>query len=303
MNSVKSHPYHIKDSISDKVFNAIIYALMLCLILIILYPLIYVVSSSFSSGSAVSSGKVILWPVEFSLTGYKLVFAYRQVWVGYANTIFYTVCGTVLNVFLTTIAAYPLSRRNFQGRNVYMTIFLITMFFSGGIIPSYILMTKLGLVNTRWSLLLSGTISVYNLIIMRTYFQNSIPNELLEAAKIDGITDIGYLIKIVIPLSKSIFAVITLYYAVSHWNAYFNAMLYLRDRTMYPLQLVLKEILNASNVDLSQITDAELLKQMKGSSDLMKYSLIIISSAPIIAIYPFVQKFFEKGVMIGSVKG
>ena len=289
--------------LSDRIMQAIVYALMLLLILIILYPLIYVVSSSFSSGEAVSTGKVLLWPVEFSLQGYKAVFAYQQVWVGYRNTIFYTVVGTLLNLTLTIMAAYPLSRKNFQFRNFYMTLFLIIMFFSGGIIPNYILMTKLHLTNTRWSLILSGSISVYNMIIMRTYFQNNIPNELLEAAKIDGITDIGYLLKVVLPLSKSILAVITLYYAVAHWNSYFNAMLYLRDESLYPLQLVLRSILNVGKVDLSQITDAEIIKQMRGLSDLMKYSLIIISSAPIIIAYPFVQRFFEKGVMIGSVKG
>ena len=289
--------------LSDRITRDIVYALMFLLILIILYPLIYVVSSSFSSGEAVSTGKVLLWPVEFSLQGYKAVFAYQQVWVGYRNTIFYTVAGTLLNLTLTIMAAYPLSRKNFQFRNFYMTLFLITMFFSGGIIPNYILMTKLHLTNTRWSLILSGSISVYNMIIMRTFFQNSIPNELLEAAKIDGITDIGYLLKVVLPLSKSILAVITLYYAVAHWNSYFNAMLYLRDESLYPLQLVLRSILNVGKVDLSQITDAEIIKQMRGLSDLMKYSLIIISSAPIIIAYPFVQRFFEKGVMIGSVKG
>lgn len=289
--------------LSDRIMRDIVYLLMFLLILIILYPLIYVVSSSFSSGEAVSTGKVLLWPVEFSLQGYKAVFAYQQVWVGYRNTIFYTVAGTLLNLMLTIMAAYPLSRKNFQFRNFYMTLFLITMFFSGGIIPNYILMTKLHLTNTRWSLILSGSISVYNMIIMRTFFQNSIPNELLEAAKIDGITDIGYLLKVVLPLSKSILAVITLYYAVAHWNSYFNAMLYLRDESLYPLQLVLRSILNVGKVDLSQITDAEIIKQMRGLSDLMKYSLIIISSAPIIIAYPFVQRFFEKGVMIGSVKG
>lgn len=289
--------------LSDRIMRDIVYLLMFLLILIILYPLIYVVSSSFSSGEAVSTGKVLLWPVEFSLQGYKAVFAYQQVWVGYRNTIFYTVVGTLLNLMLTIMAAYPLSRKNFQFRNFYMTLFLITMFFSGGIIPNYILMTKLHLTNTRWSLILSGSISVYNMIIMRTYFQNSIPNELLEAAKIDGITDIGYLLKVVLPLSKSILAVITLYYAVAHWNSYFNAMLYLRDESLYPLQLVLRSILNSGKVDLSQITDVDIIKQMRGLSDLMKYSLIIISSAPIIIAYPFVQRFFEKGVMIGSVKG
>lgn len=287
----------------DRVLHTIVTVMMILLLIIILYPLIYVVSSSFSSGQAVSSGKVLLWPVEPSVTGYKLVFAYKQVWTGYANTIFYTVVGTALNVCLTTLTAYALSRRTLQWRKFYTTLFMIPMFFTGGIIPNYILMTNLGLVNTRWALIFSGAINVYNMIIMRTYFQNSIPDELLEAAKIDGISDIGYLFRIVIPLSKAIFAVITLYYAVAHWNSYFNAMLYLRDRSLYPLQLVLREILNASTLDLSQITDPEALRQLIGASDLMKYSLIIVSSLPIIMIYPFVQRFFEKGVMIGSVKG
>lgn len=289
--------------LSDKIMRAVVYTLMVLLIIIILYPLIYVVSSSFSSGEAVSTGKVLLWPVDFSLQGYKAVFAYKQVWVGYRNTIFYTLVGTALNLTLTVMVAYPLSRKNLQFRGFYTALFMFTMFFSGGIIPSYILMTKLGLTNTKWALIFSGSINVYNMIIMRTFFQNSIPNELLEAAKIDGITDIGFLFRVVIPLSKAIFAVITLYYAVAHWNSYFNAMLYLRDESLYPLQMVLRSILNVGKIDLSQITDAEIIKQMRGLSDLMKYSLIIISSAPIIIAYPFVQRFFEKGVMIGSVKG
>jgi len=282
---------------------AFVHTFMIFLIIIIAYPLIYVLSSSFSSGSAVSAGKVLLWPVDFSLTGYKLVFSYRQVWTGYWNTIILTVVGTALNVVLTTMAAYPLSRKQFAGKKLYLTIFMVTMYISGGLIPSYILMSKLHLVGSRWAVLLSGTIGISNLIVMRTFFQNSIPGELLEAAKIDGISDIGYLLRIVIPLSKAIFAVITLYYAVGHWNSYFTSMIYLQDRDMQPLQLVLREILNTTRIDLSQITDEELLSEMKGANDLMKYALIVVSSVPILVAYPFVQKFFEKGVMIGSVKG
>ena len=287
----------------DKIMYAVVDVVMILLVLVIAYPLIYVVSSSFSSGEAVSSGKVLLWPVDFSLTGYEIVFNYKQVWTGYYNTIIYTVAATALNVVLTTMAAYPLSRKNFQGRQFCMTLFMITMFFSGGIIPSYILKTKMHIVDTRWSIILTGAISVYNMVVMRTFFQNSIPGELLEAAKLDGISDFGYLFKIVIPLSKAVFAVITLYYAVAHWNSYFNAMLYLRNRELYPLQLVLRDILNAANVDLSQISDPELLRQLSGSSDVMKYSLIVISSLPMMVAYPVVQKYFEKGVTIGSVKG
>lgn len=287
----------------DKIMYGIIYAVMAILLVIVLYPLIYIVSSSFSSGQAVSSGKVLLWPVEFSTTGYEIIFSYKLVWSGYWNTIVITVVATAINLVLTIMAAYPLSRRDFYGRNFYMTLFMVIMFFSGGMIPNYILMTKLNLINSRWAVILSGAISVHNMIIMRTYFQNSIPYDLFEAARLDGITDWGYLFKIVLPLSKAIICVILLYYAVAHWNAYFNSMLYLRDRDLYPLQMVLRDVLNASNIDLSQIDDAELLAQMTGAADLIKYALIVVSTVPILCAYPFVQKYFEKGVMIGSVKG
>lgn len=287
----------------DKIMYGIIYVVIIALLVTVIYPLVYILSSSFSSGQAVTSGKVLLWPVDFSTTGYDIIFNYKLIWTGYANTIFYTVVGTAFNVVLTIMAAYPLSRRDFYGKNFYMTLFMIIMFFSGGMIPNYILMTKLNLTNTRWAIILSGGISVTNMIIMRTYFQNSIPYDLFEAARIDGITDWGYLFKIVLPLSRAIMAVIVLYYAVAHWNSYFNAMLYLRDRDLYPLQMVLRDILNANKVDLSQITDADLLAQMTGAADLIKYALIVVSTVPILCVYPFVQKYFEKGVMIGSVKG
>ncbi len=293
----------VKMGMADRIMYAVFYTLLTLLLIIIAYPLIYVVSSSFSSGAAVSAGKVVLWPVEFSLQGYKMVFNYKQIWVGYANTLFYTIVGVSLSLILTTCAAYPLARRNFQGRGFYTTIFLITMFFGGGLIPTYLLNSQLGLVNTRWAIIFSGTVSVYNMTIMRTFFQNSIPDELHEAAKIDGINDFGYLFKIVLPLSRAIYAVITLYYAVARWNTYFDAMIYLRDDSKHPLQMVLRNVLNAGNVDLSQITDSELLAAMTGSKDLMQYAMIVMTSLPVMVAYPFVQKFFDKGVMIGSVKG
>jgi len=303
MLHTKKQVNKIKDSLSDRAYQGVISVLMVLLIVAIAYPLIYVISCSFSSGAALAAGKVIFLPVDFSLTGYAAVLRYKQVWTGYLNAIIITVVATSINMVLTTMAAYPLSRRNLQWKGFYSTFFLIVMFFSGGIIPSYILMTKLHLVDTRWSIILSGGINIYNMIIMRTFFQNSIPNELLEAAKIDGITDIGYLFKIVIPLSKAIYAVLILYYAVAHWNAYFNAMLYIRDLDLYPLQLVLKDILSGAKVDLSRIDDAETLEALTGLSNLMKYAVIIISTLPVLAVFPFVQKHFEKGVMIGSVKG
>ena len=289
--------------LEDKIMNVVVYFFMILLMVVVAYPLIFVVSSSFSSGQAVSNGKVLLWPVEPSVQGYKIVFSYKLVWSGYANTIYITVVATVINMILTTMAAYPLSRKNFQGRGFYMTIFMITMFFSGGLIPNFILRVNLGLNGTHWAVILTGAISVYNMIIMRTFFQNSIPADLYDAARIDGISDMGYLFKIVIPLAKSVFAVIVLYYAVAHWNGYFTAMIYLREREMYPLQLVLRDILSASQVDLSQIEDAEVLAAMTGAADLIKYAMIVVSAAPVLMAYPFVQKYFEKGVMIGSVKG
>ena len=283
--------------LEDKIMNVVVYFFMILLMVVVAYPLIFVISSSFSSG------KVLLWPVEPSVQGYKIVFSYKLVWSGYANTIYITVMATVINMILTTMAAYPLSRKNFQGRGFYMTIFMITMFFSGGLIPNFILRVNLGLNGTYWAVILTGAISVYNMIIMRTFFQNSIPADLYDAARIDGISDMGYLFKIVIPLAKSVFAVIVLYYAVAHWNGYFTALIYLREREMSPRQLVLRDSLRASQVDLSQIDDAELLAAMTGAADLIKYAMIVVSAAPVLMAYPFVQKYFEKGVMIGSVKG
>lgn len=287
----------------DKLLYASTDVILLLLLLVVGYPIIYVISCSFSSGTAVSGGQVLLWPVQPCITGYEIIFSYKSVWTGFGNTIFYTVVGTALNMFLSILAAYPLSRPNYQGHKLVTTLFTITMMFSAGLIPRYLLMSSLGLTNTRWALILAGAISTYNMIIIRTYFRNSIPSELIEAARIDGCSELRTLWSVVLPLSKAVISVVTLYYAVSHWNQYFNAMIYLRDRNLQPLQMVLREILAASKIDVSEIDDPELLAKIVGTADLIKYALIVVSSAPIIAAYPFVQKFFEKGVMIGSVKG
>ena len=287
----------------DKILYATTDIILLLLLLVVGYPIVYVLSCSFSSGTAVSTGQVLLWPVAPTIQGYKIIFGYKAVWLGFKNTIFYTVVGTLLNMFLSVLAAYPLSRPNYQGRKVATTMFTITMMFSAGIIPKYLLMSNLGLTNTRWALILGAAISTYNMIIIRTYFQNSIPGELIEAARIDGCSEMRTLWSIVLPLSKAVLAVVTLYYAVSHWNSYFSAMIYLRDRDLQPLQMVLRNILSVSKIDTSEIEDPELLAQLIGAADLVKYALIVVSSAPIIAAYPLVQKFFKKGVMIGSVKG
>ena len=306
MAKKKQNSTAVRLATSDYVMDTVINIVMFLLFLIVLYPLVYVLSSSFSSGKAVTDGKVLLWPVEPSIQGYKLVFSYKKVWVGYYNTIVNTVVATVLNVIMTVLVAYPLSRRDMQGKGFYLAIFMITMWFGGGLIPTYINMSNLGLVNTRWAIILSGAISTYNMIVMRTFFANSIPADLHDAARVDGINDIGYLFKIVLPLSKAIFSVIILYYAVGHWNSYFNAMIYCRDPALHTLQQILRDILNNTKIDLEEMEGqltAEEIAALTGAADLMKYSTIVVSSAPILAAYPFIQKYFEKGVMIGSVKG
>lgn len=287
----------------DRVFYCITGIVVTFILLVVLYPLIYIVSSSFSSPSAVSAGKVVLFPVDFSLEGYKAVFKNKDIVSGYLNTIYYALAGTFINVTLTMFAAYPLARTDLPGKNKIMFIFTFTMFFSGGMIPSYMLVKDLGLMDTRWAILLPGALSVYNMIITRTFIQSSIPKEMLEASQIDGCNDIQYFFKIVLPLSKPVLAVITLFYVVGHWNAYFNAFLYLTDRKLYPLQIILREILIVNSIDPSMVVDEALLTAKQGIADLLKYSLIVVSVVPMLIIYPFIQKHFAKGMMIGSVKG
>lgn len=292
-----------KRGMSDKTFNMIVMVIMITFLIIVLYPLIYVLSSSLSSGTAVTTGRVLLFPVDFSLEGYKIVFSNKQIWTGYANTIFYTVTATIFGLISIIMTAYPLSRKGFQWRNFYAWYFIIPMYISGGIIPTYIWMTDLHLVDTRLFMIISGAVGMSNVILMRTYFQSSIPNELLESAKMDGISDMGYLLKIVLPLSKAVVSVVTLYLIVGEWNSYFTAMIYLRDEAKWPLQLVLRQILNTSTMNAQNVQDASLLAEMSAQADVMKYALIVVSAVPMLILYPFVQKFFEKGVMIGSVKG
>jgi len=287
---------------SDRLFYGIVKVFLAFLGLAVLYPLIYVVSCSFSSAESVMSGDVVLFPTDFSLEGYKAVFRTNKVLLGFRNSAFYTVAGTMINLAMTTLAAYPLSRNDMPGRSLIMMLFTFTMIFSGGMIPNYLLVKDLGMMNSVWAMLLPGSIAVYNMIIMRTFFQNSIPGELLEAAQIDGCSDRQYLFQVVLPLSKSIFAVITLYYAVAHWNAYFNAFMYLMDENLYPLQIFLRDILIASKVDASMLMD-EAVAANVGLEYVLKYALIVVATVPMLIIYPFVQKHFVKGVMIGAVKG
>ena len=277
--------------------------LLVFALLIVAYPLIYVFSASFSSPSAVMSGRVKLWPVELSLEGYKAVFQESKVWTGYANTLFYTTIGTVINVVLTIMCAYPLSRKDFVGRNAFMFIVTFTMIFSGGMLPTYIVIKQLGMINTRWAMLLPGAIGAYNVIIARTYYQTNISDELLDAAYLDGCDNIRFLLRVVIPLTAPITAVMVLFYAVGHWNTYFNAFIYLSNRKLFPLQLFLREILVLNQITSNMTYDPEIAAARQGLADLLKFSLIIVASLPIWCAYPFVQKYFVKGIMIGAIKG
>ena len=293
----------IRDAAEDRVLYFMVNLVLVLFTLAVAYPIIYVLSSSFSSARAVGTGRVMFFPVEPSVDGYRAVFSHRYIVSAYRNTLIYTTVGTLINLAVTMTCAYPLSRRDCPMRGVFSGLFLFTMFFSGGLIPTYILMTRIHFVNTIWAMLIPGALSVYNMILVRTFLANSIPLELLEASQIDGCTDAGYFVRILLPLAKPVIAVITLFYAVSHWNAYFNAMIYLNDMDLYPLQLILRQILIASQINPLDLVDVDSLVAKQGLADLLKYSLIVVSTAPILMMYPFVQKFFIKGVMIGSIKG
>ncbi len=287
----------------DRVFDVINTLILVFCILIVAYPLIYIISASISDHRAVVSGKVWLLPVGFDLTAYKAVFNYSLILTGYANSLFYMGVGTILSVFLTILAAYPLSRKEFKARNIFMGLFLFTMMFSGGLIPTYMVVKSLGLLDTRWAMLLPNAVGIWNVIVTRTYLKATITDELYEAATMEGCGDIRFLASFVVPLSGSIIAVMSLYYAVWIWNSYFDALIYLRSRNLYPLQIVLRNILILNQTDGGMIKDISVMARKQGLADVMKYALIVVSSAPLLIIYPFVQKHFVKGVMIGSLKG
>lgn len=289
----------------DKIVYFLNDLLLLCFGLIVLYPIIYVVSCSFSSGDALLGGKVRLLPVGFTFEGYKTVFGYTSIWVGYKNTVIYTFIGVIISVVMTLLAAYPLSRDDFKGKKFFTMMFVFTMMFSGGMIPSYLLIKNLKLLDTMWSVILPGCVSAYNVVVARTFFKQSIPKELLEAAEMDGCSDFRFFTKIVVPLSKAIVAVMCLWCAMPLWNGYFNAMIYLNSEDKYTLQLVLRRILLMSKVDLTNIgsVDLDLIAKNQYLSEMLKYGTIVLSTLPLMVLYPFIQKHFAKGVMIGSVKG
>ena len=299
-----SHKNKIHDCTVDKIVYTLNYIILIAFLIIVLYPFVYIVSCSFSSGQALISGKVTLLPVDPTLEGYKAILEYKDIWTGFANSFLYTIAGTLVGLTLTILAAYPLSRSSLVGRRPLMMLFLFTMLFNGGLVPNYMLVLSLGLLNTGWAIILPTALSAYNVIVARTFFINTIPNELHESAELDGCGEFRFLISIVLPLSKAIMAVLVLWIAIGFWNSYFNPMIYLNDKSKYPLQLILREILLMANVDFTKAAaNPELYYKNQQLSEILRYGTIIISALPLMVLYPFIQKYFVQGVMIGSVKG
>lgn len=299
---VKKHKMH--QSMGDRVLTVCIYAAMILLSIITLYPMLYVLFASFSDPVAFSMHKGLLFkPAGFSTLGYQSVISMKTFWRGYRNTLFYLVAGTTINMMLTILGAYVLSRR-FMLRRPIMLLMIFTMYFGGGMIPTYLTVKNMGLTGTVWSVLLPGCVSVYNLIILRTGFE-SIPESLIESAEMDGANDLTIMLKIVLPLSKASLATIVLFYAVSRWGEWYNAMVYLEsNRSLYPLQMVLREALvEGQNLDTTVDSVGVSSAQQLLVKEITKYSMVIISTVPVLVVYPFVQKYFVKGVMVGAVKG
>lgn len=295
----------INRSYSDKIFDVVNTTIMIVLLFIFAWPLWFVFIASFSDPNEVWLGNVVLWPKGFTMESYKALWEYKSIWTGYANNIFYTVVGTVFNLIMTVCAAYPLSRTDFVPRKFFQWMFMFTMYFGGGLIPTYLVVSELGIVNTRWAMIIPGAMSVYNMLVVRNYFMNSIPPSLQEAATLDGANSVQYLLKIVLPLSKPVIAVIALYYAVGHWNDFYTALVYLYDEKLLPLQTFLRDMLMSSKMTMNNLSgmDPETVARKMRIAQTLKYSAIIVSTVPVLCIYPFIQKYFVKGVMIGAVKG
>lgn len=295
----------MKYSFADRLFYLVDWIMLIVAAVVIILPLMNVVSSSVSDAAAVGAGKVYLLPVGFNLKAYKILFHTQALMTGFLNTVFYALTGTCLNIFLTVICAYPLSRHDVHGKGWIMMFFTFTMIFSGGMIPNYLLMKNLHLLNTRWVMILPGAMSVYNMIVARTFFTTNIPRELNEAAAMDGASDLQMLTKVALPLSKPILAVLTLFYAQGHWNAYFDGFMYLTNPKLLNLQVVLRNMMSeiASMMGGEGAGDMVAAQEAALMQDVVKYAAIVFTSIPIIMVYPFVQKYFVKGVMIGAVKG
>lgn len=299
----QSNPQKIRRGSADTLFDGLNYLLFTGVILIVVYPLYFVLIASVSDPKEVLNGNLTIWVKGFQLDGYSHIFRSGKIWRGYINSVFYTVTGTSLNILLTMMAGYALSRSDFAARRLIMLVFIFTMYFSGGLIPTYLVVDKLGLVG-RWPVMvILGAVNVWNVIIARTFLMGSLYAELQDAARSDGCNDINFLFKIVIPLSKALIAVLCLYYGLSHWNSYLTALIYLKNRTEYPLQLILREILLMNSVDAEMMPDLPGVNEQLQLAAVMKYGLVVVASVPMLVIYPFLQKYFVKGVMLGSLKG
>ncbi|MBQ4109441.1 MAG: carbohydrate ABC transporter permease [Clostridia bacterium] len=293
-----------KQSKADIAFDIVNYSILAVLLVIFVIPLWFVLIASISSPEALYQGKVLLLPKGITFSGYARILQQEEIWLGYRNSVFYTIAGTLISLFFTFSAAYPLSRKDFKARNIIMGFYLVTMFFNGGIIATYLLVKSLGMLDTVWALFLPTAVSVYNIIVTRTFFQNSIPHDLFEAASLDGATNMTYITKVVLPLSKPIIAVMALFYGVGKWNEFFNALLYIQDRAKMPLQIFLREFLLQSQMSADMVgVDARWAAEQQQTAEVIKYGIIVVASLPVLIMYPFVQKHFVKGIMIGSVKG
>lgn len=291
-----------RETKGDIVLLIILYILLIIVSLAVLYPIIYVISSSFSSPNAINSGKVVLLPVEFSTLGYERILQYKPLWMGFTNSAIYALGSGLLSTTLTLLAGYPLSRKNFVGRNAIMVYMVFTMFFGGGLIPYYLLLNKLDLIDTRWVMILPGAVSVFNVIIARTFLQANIPDELFDAATVDGCSHFRFFGSVVLPLSKPLIAILFLFAAVGAWNSYFNALVFLRSQELMPIQIVLRNIL-IQNQQFGNYGLVSVEMQKLKMNDLLKFGMIVIGTLPLMIAYPFVQKYFVKGVLIGSIKG
>ncbi|MEK3885665.1 carbohydrate ABC transporter permease [Paenibacillus sp. PL2-23] len=287
----------------DRLFDLFNILLFAFVSLIVIYPLYFMIIASFSDPQSINSGAVWLLPQDITFEGYSRILNDPNIWLGYRNSIFYTIVGTAINVALIIPAGYALSRRDLLGRNPIIIFIVFTMFFNGGLIPTYLVVKNLGMLDTIWALILPSAVGVYNLIICRTYFQSTIPDALYEAAAIDGSTNTGFFFRVVLPLSLPIIAVMVLFHVVMHWNSYFPALIYLKDEVKRPLQLILREILIISQQQDNMVVDSESIADQQRIAELVKYGVVIVASLPVLVLYPFLQKYFVKGVMIGSIKG
>ena len=299
-----SHGIQVKlyRTLPDRILLGCIWAMLIFIMVVILVPVLFIIASSFSDAKAVSAGRVFLWPVDFSLAGYQVIFQSPNIVRAFANSVAYTAVGTVVSVSLTLLAGYPLSRTDLRIRGFVMFLFTVTMFFSGGMIPTYLVVSKLKLIDSFWAMILPSAMGVWNAILIKTYIQSSIPGEIYESASIDGCSDWKYFIQMVIPLSKPIIAVMILLYAVGKWNDFFSGLLYLNDVNKQPLQLLLRNILVTNDAAGMQLSLTEQMNRQELKT-LLQYSLIIVSSVPVMILYPFIQKYFVKGIMMGSIKG